>query len=146
MGRSIKERSNAELAQPHAEGAAVSVIQVLAHDRYGCMAYARPRHWSYHYLFAQRASRELAALHQRVLSLEPAPNAMRLIDDDALLQAFYEAGNAMVSHAVRAVQHLAEEMEQAHNTRLRGTAVEERINEEVSLWTNRKNKKKEDTH
>jgi hypothetical protein len=135
MGRSTKERSNPSLGKPHKAGAKVNVVQVLAHDRFGAIAYLWPRHWLYHYFYARDAATELTALHGQVLEIEPGDDGMRLVSDHDLLQAVYRAGNALVSNAVRTIQHLAEEIERAHETKLRTITAEERIIEALAFFS-----------
>jgi hypothetical protein len=129
MGRSTKERSNPALGKPHAVGDQVAVVQVLTHDRFGAIAYLWPRLWRYHYYAAEKAANHLTELHEKLLELEPGDNNMRLVSDDAFLQDMYGTGNEMVSHAVRAVQHLAEEIERAQKVKFNGKTAEDRINE-----------------
>src|SRR5205823_10342997 len=81
------------------------------------------------------AAKELSELHAKVLEIEPGDDSMRLVSDDDLLQAVYRACNSMVSNADRAVQHLAEEIERAHKTELRGITSEERIIEALGLFS-----------
>jgi hypothetical protein len=135
MGRRSKLRSNPSLADAHAAGAKVYIMQLLVHDRFGAIAYAWPRHWMLHYSAARRGARDLSKCHDKVLQHEPGPNAMRAITDEELLEEVYDAGNTMVSHAVRAVQHLAEEIERNYKTQLRGQTIEERINEAAALFS-----------
>jgi len=111
------------------------VIQVLAHVSYGAIAYGWPRHWEYHFSCAEDASKELAALHDKVLEIEPGKNGIRLVTDYAFLRDVYRAGNDMVSHSVRAVQHLAEEIEREYKTKLVETATVGRINEASALFS-----------
>jgi hypothetical protein len=94
-----------------------------------------PRHWVYHYNLAKAAADHLAELHEAVLEIEPDANHMRLVADEELLQDLYGTGSALVGNAVRAVQHLAEEIERGRKATLRGHAVEERINEALGLFT-----------
>lgn len=135
MGRSTKTRSNSALVESHAVGAQVTVVQVLAHDRFGAIAYQWPQHWRYHFDFANTASKKLAALHEEVLELEPDKNGIRFVADDTLLQDVYEVGNAMVSNAVRAVQHLAQDIGRVCKRNLCGSTAEERIREAVALFS-----------
>ncbi len=55
--------------------------------------------------------------------------------DDALLLEVYTTGNALVSNAVRAVQHLAEEIEHVCEQKLSGTTSAERINEAAARFS-----------
>ena len=135
MGRNVNLRTNSKLAEAHAAAASVFVVQPLAHSRFGAIAYAWPRHWTLHYSLAQTGAHELSKCHDKVLEHEPGPNAMRFISDETFLREIYSAGNAMVSNAVRAVQHIAEEIERLHKVQLRGITVEERINEAAALFS-----------
>jgi hypothetical protein len=67
--------------------------------------------------------------------IEPGENAIRLVADEALIEDAYIAGGTMVSNAVRAVQHLAEEIERTHRTGLRGKTVQERIRSAGALFS-----------
>jgi hypothetical protein len=87
-----------------------------------------------HYDFAQDGASDLFDCHQRVLGLEPESNGLRTVLDEILLRSVYEAGNKMVSNAVRAVQHLAEEIETVHHDDLSSETVEKRISEACKLF------------
>ena len=136
MGRRVKTRSNPALAEPHAAGAPVFICQLLAHDRYGAIAYHYPRLWRYHYQTAEKASEAMLDLHERVLEIEPGRNGIRFVPDDALLFDVYSIGTALVSNAVRAVQHLAEEIEHVCKQKLKGQTSADRINEAAALFSN----------
>jgi hypothetical protein len=110
-------------------------MQLLVHERFGAIGYAWPRHWMFHYSSAQRAAEELTRHHDKVLQHEPGPSAIRAITDEVFLQEVYDTGNSMVSNAVRAVQHLAEEIERNYNIQLRSSTIEERINEAAALFS-----------
>ena len=135
MGRRVKTRSNPALAEPHAAGAQVLFCQLLAHDRYGAIAYHSPRLWKYHYQSAEKASEAMLDLHKRVLEIEPGQSGIRFVPDDVLLLEVYTTGNALVSNAVRAVQHLAEEIERVCEQKLRGATSAERMNEAAALFS-----------
>jgi hypothetical protein len=75
-------------------------------------------------------------LHKRVLEIEPGRSGIRFVPDEALLFEVYSTGNALVSNAVRAVQHLAEEIEHVCKQELNGKTSAERINEAAGLFSN----------
>jgi hypothetical protein len=111
LGRSTKQRSNPALAKAHEKGAQVAVVQILTHVPHGSVAYLWPRHWRYHIQCAERSAGRILEIHRQVLTIEPSENAIRLVADEALIEDAYISGGTMVSNAVRAVQHLAEEIE-----------------------------------
>ena len=135
MGRRVKTRGNPALAVPHAAGAKVRVCGVLAHSTYGAIAYELPALSDYHHRSAREAAAELGRLHQRVLELEPGKSKMRMVPDDVLLYEVYAAGNAMVSHSVRAGQHISQEIEAFTEVTLRTRTVQERINEAAAVFS-----------
>jgi len=135
MGRSTKLNSNPSLAKDHAEGAQVAVIQILAHKQYGAIAYRWPRLWVFHDHLAKEAYSRLRKLHKQVLHLPTEQGNARNIFDMKLLCRVYAAGSEMVSNSVRAVQHLAEEMERtSKQNQLKGTTAEERIKEATAYF------------
>lgn len=134
MGRNTKIQSNADLAKPHASGARVEVIQLLAHAQYGAIAYLWPRLWVIELNLAQDSFEQLQELHLEVLKLPIDSSNMRNVHDLDFLKDIYGAGGDMVSHASRAVQHLAEEMERVGKVTLQTTTAMERIKEGVVFF------------
>ena len=134
MGRKTRLASNPDLGRTHQAGAQVAVIQILAHDQFGAIAYQWPRFWALHANLANEAFTRLQALHEQVLALPLDSSNMRSIYDIPLLQEIYGAGSEMVSQAVRSLQHLAEEMERFKKATLKGTTVEERIGEASAMF------------
>ena len=137
MGRKVKTRSNPALAESHAAGAKVTVCGLLTHATYGAIAYALPTLSDYHHRSAREAAAELVRLHQKVLELQPNKARMRMVPNDVLLHSIYAAGNGLVSHSVRAVQHLAQEIEAFTEVSLQTRTVQERINEAVAMFSQR---------
>jgi hypothetical protein len=135
LGRSTRQRSNPTLAKAHEKGAQVTVVQLLAHVPHGAIGYLWPRHWTFHIQCAERSAARIQEIHRQVLLIEPGDNAIRLIADEALIEDAYIVGGALVSNAVRAVQHLAEEIERNSSTGLHGTTVQERIRSAVALFS-----------
>jgi hypothetical protein len=134
VGRKTKVRSNPALGKSHEVGANVAVIQLLTHARYGAISYLWPRFWVFELRLADEAHTNLKRLHGDVLNLPPNDSKMRLIHDMELLQDVYCAGSDMVSHACRAVQHLAQQMEQTSRSLLQTTTSEDRIREAAALF------------
>jgi hypothetical protein len=135
MGRRVRHVSNPALAQPHAAGAKVSIIQVLVHKEFGAIGYPLPHYWEYHLAFASEAAQELRSLQNNVLHITPGSHNGRMVDDEALLKQVYRTGNDMVSHSVRAAQHLSEEVERVHRKTLEGSTTLERVREAAALFS-----------
>jgi hypothetical protein len=133
MGRRPRIRRNPALAKDHAAGTTVMVVQPVEHSTFGAINYAWGPLWPEHFQLAEAAAEQLAALHQRVLGIEPGPSRCRYVDDLNLLRDAYEICNAMVSHSVRAVQHLAQDIEHQRQGALRGLTSAERIRE-AAKW------------
>jgi len=112
MGKKTKLRSNPALAHPHAAGAKVQRIQILAHSQYGAICYVARRFWALHANLAGKSYEKLERLHRRVLTHPVDASNMRTLANDEVLQRFYGEGSSMISNSVRAIQHLAQEMEQ----------------------------------
>ena len=66
--------------------------------------------------------------------IEPGANSIRLVGDDALIEDAYITGGTMVSNAVRAVQHLAQEIEHHHRRGLNGNTVQEPVGAAGALF------------
>jgi hypothetical protein len=135
VGRSTKQKSNPALGRPHEKGAQVAVVQILTHVPHGAVAYLWPRHWTYHIQCAERSASKILEIHRQVLMIVPGENAIRLVADETVIEDAYIAGGTMVSNAVRAVQHLAEEIERTHKTGLQGATVQERIRLAAALFS-----------
>lgn len=133
-GRKTKLQSNPALAKPHEAGANVAVIQLLTHAQYGALAYLWPKLWAFELQLANEAHSKLSELHEEVLRLPVDAGNIRPVYDLELLQDIYCAGTDMVSHACRAVQHLAQQMEHNRKTTLQTTTAEERIREAAALF------------
>ena len=133
-GRKTKVRSNPALAKPHEVGANVAVIQLLTHAKYGAIAYLWPKFWVFELRLADEAYAKLEQLHEVVLTLPPDNSNMRSIYELEFLQNIYCAGTDMVSHACRAVQHLAQQMERNSGSLLQTTTAEDRIREAATLF------------
>jgi hypothetical protein len=134
MGRKTNLSGNPDLGKEHKVGAQIAVIQILAHAQLGAIAYPWPRFWALHANLADEAFTRLESVHDQVLALPTDTSNMRSIHDLPLLQEIYGAGSEMVSNAVRAVQHLSEEMERVKGSVLTGSTVEERIRAATGMF------------
>ncbi|MHB1130564.1 MAG: hypothetical protein ACYC06_11110 [Ilumatobacteraceae bacterium] len=134
MGRKPKFKSNPALAKPHAAGAPICVMQELVHAQYGPIAYRWPQHWAFEIHLADESCDRLAALHLEVLELPLNASNMRNIFDIDFLEDIYCAGTDMVSHAIRAIQHLGERMEREMGSELKAATAMERIKEATSFF------------
>ncbi len=110
-----------------------AVTQILIHKPLGAVAYPQPRYWACHMNLCHEAYERLLELHAQVEAIPPADSNMRLVFDEPLLFHVYGVGTAMVSNAVRSIQHLAQGMEQASGTQLGSVTVTERIREATAL-------------
>lgn len=128
MGRAARVRGDPDLAREHAAGATVTLIQVLHHTQLGAIAYEWVRPFVLEWSLAERSRDALRGLHEAVLAMPVDSSNMRTIYDLDVLAAVYGAGGGMVSHSVRAVQHLAHEM-QRHSVPLVAATVGERFRE-----------------
>lgn len=72
-------------------------------------------------------------MHLEVLKLPLDASNMRNIFDLDFLEDIYCAGTDMVSHAVRAIQHLGERMECKMGSELQATTAMERIKEATTF-------------
>lgn len=111
MGKSTKLIDDSNLHRAHDAGAKVVPIQVLAHSKFGTIAYQWPRHWVFHGRSAGAARDDLTRLHKRVLKLPVDNTDMRSIYDMAFLQDIYATGCRMVVESILAIQHFCEEIE-----------------------------------
>jgi hypothetical protein len=111
MGKSTNLGGNPDLAQAHEVGAAVSVIQTLVHSIYGTMHYPLIRLWRLHLQMAVEAATDLEQLHRKVLEIPVADSNSRMVANEDLLLEVYSAGTKMVGNAIRAIQHLSQEIE-----------------------------------
>jgi len=137
VARRLKVRSNPDLVAAHTAGSVVHLLHPLVHDRHGMIAFGLPSYWAFHFQLGTENAKRLQAVHRRVLALDPGSSKIRAIHDEALLLTAYDAGSAMVSNAVRAVQHLAHEVEVVFATPLRSVTAEDRAREAASLFTDR---------
>jgi hypothetical protein len=135
MTRRPRIRANRELARPHASGAKVIPVHPVEHSTFGAIHYVWGPLWPEHFRLAKTAAGRLASLHQRVLQIQPGTDRGRYIGDTDLLGDAYEICNAMVSHSVRAVQHLAQDIESQHRQPSRGSTSAERIREAAKLFS-----------
>src|SRR5262245_50251241 len=126
MGRRLRTRSNPDLVEAHAIGSKVRIMQALVHDRYGSIAYEEQRLWCVHYKIFEAAVKALERCDALILEIEPSLAQFRIVRDQVLLNRVYAAGTTAVSNAVRAVQHLAQEIERVSEVPLTGKTVEER--------------------
>lgn len=129
MGKKTKLISDPSLAHPHEAGSRIEVIQVLAHDPLGALAYPWPRLWVFHYDQAVDAYEAFEGLHSQLVELPPALDGMRTVSDGEFLKKIYALGAAMASNAVRAAQHICEEIERTTESPLSGSTLEERLAE-----------------
>jgi hypothetical protein len=134
MGRKTALKSNSALAKPHALGARINVIQILPHAQYGAIAYLWPAHWTFEVHLADESCTKLKDLHLEVLKIPLDASNMRNIFDLDFLEDIYCAGTDMVSHAIRATQHLGERMEREMGSELQATTAMERIKEAASFF------------
>lgn len=135
MARRPRLQSDPSLATAHETGATVYICSTVTHKQFGVIVHALPRLWMVHYDLAQDGASELYNLHRRVLGQEPDPNGMRALMDESLLRDVYDAGNRLVSNAVRCTQHLAEEIERYHRVDQPSGRVEERIRSAMKLFS-----------
>jgi hypothetical protein len=135
MGRRPRIRGNPALAKAHAAGTPVVVVQPVEHSTFGAINYSWAPLWPVHFHLAEDAAEQLPGLHVRVSEIEPGPSRSRYIDDVELLRDAYEICNAMVSHSVRAVQHLAQDIETQQRGALSGVTSAERIREAAKLFS-----------
>lgn len=49
MGKNQRLVLDSALANPHTDGATITIVQTLAHARLGAISYLWPRFWTYHY-------------------------------------------------------------------------------------------------
>lgn len=134
MGKKTKLQGDPDLAKNHKAGAKVVLFQNLNHDPLGAIGYSCSELWVFEAQLAEESYCKLQELHERVADLSPGSSNIRSIHDSDLLRSIYGTGTEMVSHAIRSVQHLAECMERAKGTSLKGTTVIERIREAVALF------------
>ncbi|MFA5774689.1 MAG: hypothetical protein WC864_04840 [Ilumatobacteraceae bacterium] len=107
---------------------------ILTHAQYGAIAYRWPQHWAFEISLADESFDKLAALHLEVLALPLDESNMRNIFDLDFLKKIYCEGTDMVSHAIRAVQHLGQTMEIRMGRELEATTALERIREAASCF------------
>ncbi len=128
MGRAVRLEGNPKLAKPHTKGATVTLTQDLNHAQYGGVAYQWFRLMIVELALAEQSRDHLRDQHSVVLAMPVDVSNIRTIDDLDFLADVYDAGSGMVSHVVRAVQHLAVEM-QREGQPLLATTVADRLQE-----------------
>ena len=126
MGRAVRLEGNPKLAKPHTKGATVTLTQDLNHAQYGGVAYQWFRLMIVELALAEQSRDHLRDQHSVVLAMPVDVSNIRTIDDLDFLADVYDAGSGMVSHVVRAVQHLAVEM-QREGQPLLATTVADRL-------------------
>jgi hypothetical protein len=132
MGRKARTAVTG-VGQPHEKGARIAVVQLLLHQPLGMIGYPLPIYWANHVNFAHAGYERLLALHEQIEAIEPWESGVRHVSDEALLIDVYDSGSAMVSNAVRSVQHLAQQMSAFAKVRLTSTTLVDRIKEAGDL-------------
>lgn len=111
-GRKIQLRSDPSIAEPHAAGAKITLVQPALHHTYGALFVPRPNYWRLHLETADHRARELAELDRRVLSLPMEKSDSRTLDDE-LTQLLYRVGSDLILQTVLTLQQLVLEIELA---------------------------------
>src|ERR1700736_5500454 len=113
-GRRIKTESVPELAQPHADGADVQLIQPALHVTYGSIGLEVPLYWPYHHHEWVRAQQFLVDADAELLRLPVKSSNQRIVKNESRLEAaLYLGGVSIVLHAILATHYLVLDIERA---------------------------------
>ncbi len=110
MARKIRTKADPTLAESHAAGAKVTLVQPALHETYGTLLVPRPVYWLQHAKAALARQESLRQLDQRVLETELGASDSRILAGDLAI-ALYVTGTEAVLHIVLAVQQLVTELE-----------------------------------
>lgn len=103
-------RSDPTIAEPHAAGAKITLVQPALHGTYGALLVPRPNYWRIHLTTAERLYEELRDLDRRVLALPVQKSDSRTVDAD-LAVALYTVGTDLIVQTILAVHQLVLELE-----------------------------------
>src|SRR5712664_1258543 len=92
LGRKVKLTSDPALAQAHAAGAKMALVQPCVHIEYGPLFVSQVSHVSIHFKWARQLRERLRALDAQVEALEVTSGGGRHIDDPDLVTSLYLAG------------------------------------------------------
>lgn len=114
MARKREWVSDPNLAETHAHGTPIYIVQQLQHRPLGTIGYHVIRdYWKLHADIADAGRAALEQAHRRVEQIPvDDTNSRRIRDMDLLVEVHY-AGNLMVLHAILALQHLCDAIERA---------------------------------
>src|SRR5438309_1716232 len=110
MARKIRLRSDPSIAEPHAAGAKITLVQPALHGTYGALFLPRPNYWKIHLAVADRRHDELRDLDARVLATRLDNSDSRTLDGD-LAVSLYAIGADLILQTVLALQQLVLEIE-----------------------------------
>jgi hypothetical protein len=125
MGRKIKVISEPTLAEPHAAGASVQVLQPSLHDPFGLLYITWPCYWTIHVTAAVTGLKDLKLANARILELQIDKSNSRLISDIEFIRQLYTNGTRVITDIILAFEHIVLEIERIaklpmiiHNTNL----------------------------
>src|SRR6266704_3176357 len=91
-GRKIQGVEDPNLANEHAAGSLVRVMQPALHEQHGLIELAWPRYWMRHSNAWSDAENVLVDIEGRILAQPVHKSNERVIVDDELIAALYKAG------------------------------------------------------